>query len=207
MTEAPRVRPLLFTDLDEAITALRERGLRLSTPRRLVLEALFLRPRARSRPSTSPHASALTPGRSTATSRRSRPTGSSSTSTSATGPGCTPWSARASASTRTATAAAPRGRCRPRSSMPSATRSGSCTASRPASPTSPSWGCVRAVRPTRGRGRQGLVSSGACGEGLAALILGFGVGLGVGLAARNDHGRAAATPPDRADGGSRLPPR
>ena len=41
MTEAPRVRPLPFTDLDEAITALRQRGLRLSTPRRLVLEALF----------------------------------------------------------------------------------------------------------------------------------------------------------------------
>lgn len=41
MTEAPRVRPLPFTDLDEATTALRERGLRLSTPRRLVLEALF----------------------------------------------------------------------------------------------------------------------------------------------------------------------
>jgi Fur family transcriptional regulator, ferric uptake regulator len=41
MTEAPRVRPLSFTDLDEAITALRERGLRLSTPRRLVLQALF----------------------------------------------------------------------------------------------------------------------------------------------------------------------
>ena len=41
MTEAPRVRPLQFTDLDEAVAALRERGLRLSTPRRLVLEALF----------------------------------------------------------------------------------------------------------------------------------------------------------------------
>lgn len=41
MTEAPRVRPLVFTDLDEAVTILRERGLRLTTPRRLVLEALF----------------------------------------------------------------------------------------------------------------------------------------------------------------------
>jgi Fur family ferric uptake transcriptional regulator len=41
MTEAPRVAPLPFTDLTEAVAALRERGLRLSTPRRLVLEALF----------------------------------------------------------------------------------------------------------------------------------------------------------------------
>ncbi len=41
MTEAPRVAPLEFTDLGEAVAALRERGLRLSTPRRLVLEALF----------------------------------------------------------------------------------------------------------------------------------------------------------------------
>jgi Fur family ferric uptake transcriptional regulator len=32
---------LTFTDLDQAIDALRERGLRLTTPRRLVLEALF----------------------------------------------------------------------------------------------------------------------------------------------------------------------
>ncbi len=41
MTEAPRVPTLEFADLDEAVTALRERGLRISTPRRLVLEALF----------------------------------------------------------------------------------------------------------------------------------------------------------------------
>jgi Fur family transcriptional regulator, ferric uptake regulator len=41
MTEAPRVPTLAFTGLDEALAALRERGLRISTPRRLVLEALF----------------------------------------------------------------------------------------------------------------------------------------------------------------------
>jgi Fur family ferric uptake transcriptional regulator len=41
VTEAPRVRPLRFADIDEAVAALRERGLRISTPRRLVLEALF----------------------------------------------------------------------------------------------------------------------------------------------------------------------
>jgi Fur family transcriptional regulator, ferric uptake regulator len=41
MTQAPRVPRLEFTDLDEAVRALRERGLRLSTPRRLVLEGLF----------------------------------------------------------------------------------------------------------------------------------------------------------------------
>ncbi len=41
MTEAPRVPTLEFTGLDEAVAALRERGLRISTPRRLVLEALF----------------------------------------------------------------------------------------------------------------------------------------------------------------------
>ncbi|MGA2013458.1 MAG: Fur family transcriptional regulator [Solirubrobacteraceae bacterium] len=41
MTEAPDTPRLTFTDLAEAVDALRERGLRLSTPRRLVLEALF----------------------------------------------------------------------------------------------------------------------------------------------------------------------
>jgi Fur family transcriptional regulator, ferric uptake regulator len=41
MTAAPRVQPLVYTDLAEAVAALRKRGLRLSTPRRLVLEALF----------------------------------------------------------------------------------------------------------------------------------------------------------------------
>jgi len=41
MTDAPRVQPLTYTDLGEAVAALRARGLRLTTPRRLVLEALF----------------------------------------------------------------------------------------------------------------------------------------------------------------------
>jgi Fur family transcriptional regulator, ferric uptake regulator len=41
MTDAPRVERLAFTDLEEATAALRRRGLRLSTPRRLVLRALF----------------------------------------------------------------------------------------------------------------------------------------------------------------------
>jgi Fur family transcriptional regulator, ferric uptake regulator len=41
MTEAPRVDSLAFTDIEGATAALRGRGLRLSTPRRLVLEALF----------------------------------------------------------------------------------------------------------------------------------------------------------------------
>ncbi len=41
MTLAPDVPPLAFADLDDAVRALRESGLRLSTPRRLVLEALF----------------------------------------------------------------------------------------------------------------------------------------------------------------------
>ena len=41
MTEAPRVQPLAFADLAEAVAALRASGLRLTTPRRLVLEALF----------------------------------------------------------------------------------------------------------------------------------------------------------------------
>jgi Fur family ferric uptake transcriptional regulator len=39
--DAPRVDRLAFDDLDGAAAALRRRGLRLSTPRRLVLEALF----------------------------------------------------------------------------------------------------------------------------------------------------------------------
>ena len=41
MTLAPDVPPVVFADLAEAIDVLRESGLRLSTPRRLVLEALF----------------------------------------------------------------------------------------------------------------------------------------------------------------------
>jgi Fur family ferric uptake transcriptional regulator len=41
MTIAPDVEPLPYDDLDGAIAALRARGLRLSTARRLVLEALF----------------------------------------------------------------------------------------------------------------------------------------------------------------------
>jgi Fur family transcriptional regulator, ferric uptake regulator len=41
MTVAPDVRPLAYDDLPGAIAALRGRGLRLSTSRRLVLEALF----------------------------------------------------------------------------------------------------------------------------------------------------------------------
>ena len=41
MTSAPDVEPLSFNDLPGAVNALRERGMRLSTSRRLVLEALF----------------------------------------------------------------------------------------------------------------------------------------------------------------------
>jgi len=41
MTRAPDVPPMVVNDLADAIRALRESGLRLSTPRRLVLEALF----------------------------------------------------------------------------------------------------------------------------------------------------------------------
>ncbi|HTX45197.1 MAG TPA: transcriptional repressor [Solirubrobacteraceae bacterium] len=41
MTVSPDAPPLAFEDLDDAVRALRESGLRLSTPRRLVLEALF----------------------------------------------------------------------------------------------------------------------------------------------------------------------
>lgn len=41
MTEAPDVKPLQFGDLADAVRELRERGLRLTTARRLVLESLF----------------------------------------------------------------------------------------------------------------------------------------------------------------------
>lgn len=41
MTISPDAPPLAFTDFADAIGALRKRGLRISTPRRLVLEALF----------------------------------------------------------------------------------------------------------------------------------------------------------------------
>ncbi len=41
MTVSPDAPPLAFDALDDAVRALRNSGLRLSTPRRLVLEALF----------------------------------------------------------------------------------------------------------------------------------------------------------------------
>jgi Fur family ferric uptake transcriptional regulator len=41
MTVAPRSKPLAFRDLDDVAAALRSAGSRLTTPRRLVLEALF----------------------------------------------------------------------------------------------------------------------------------------------------------------------
>ena len=41
MTVSPESPPQVFADVDEAIRSLRASGLRLSTPRRLVLEALF----------------------------------------------------------------------------------------------------------------------------------------------------------------------
>lgn len=41
MTEAPDVTPLAFADLADAVRKLRKAGLRLTTARRLVLEALF----------------------------------------------------------------------------------------------------------------------------------------------------------------------
>lgn len=41
MTEAPDTPRLVFTGPAQAIAAMRARGLRLTTPRRLVLEALF----------------------------------------------------------------------------------------------------------------------------------------------------------------------
>ncbi|MBV9005554.1 MAG: transcriptional repressor [Solirubrobacterales bacterium] len=44
MTQAPQAAPLPFDNLEEAIRAVRGRGMRLSTARRLVLEALFAAP-------------------------------------------------------------------------------------------------------------------------------------------------------------------
>jgi Fur family transcriptional regulator, ferric uptake regulator len=41
MTVSPDAPPLAFKDLEDAVKSLRDSGLRLSTPRRLVLEALF----------------------------------------------------------------------------------------------------------------------------------------------------------------------
>jgi Fur family transcriptional regulator, ferric uptake regulator len=41
VTEAPDVTPLAFADLADAVSKLRKTGLRLTTARRLVLEALF----------------------------------------------------------------------------------------------------------------------------------------------------------------------
>jgi Fur family ferric uptake transcriptional regulator len=44
VTVAPRSQPLAFEDIDDVAAALRDAGSRLTTPRRLVLEALFAAP-------------------------------------------------------------------------------------------------------------------------------------------------------------------
>jgi Fur family ferric uptake transcriptional regulator len=44
MTEASEAQPLRFDTYEDAISAIRARGLRLSTARRLILEALFAAP-------------------------------------------------------------------------------------------------------------------------------------------------------------------
>jgi Fur family ferric uptake transcriptional regulator len=44
LTDAPQAAPLVLATIDEAIEIMREQGMRLSTPRRLVLEALFAAP-------------------------------------------------------------------------------------------------------------------------------------------------------------------
>ena len=44
LTDAPQAAPLAIATIDEAIEIMREQGLRLSTPRRLILEALFAAP-------------------------------------------------------------------------------------------------------------------------------------------------------------------
>lgn len=44
MTTASHAQPLAFSSLDDAIAVMRERGLRLSTARRVILEALFAAP-------------------------------------------------------------------------------------------------------------------------------------------------------------------
>jgi Fur family ferric uptake transcriptional regulator len=44
LTDAPEAAPLAPATIDEAIEIMREQGLRLSTPRRLILEALFAAP-------------------------------------------------------------------------------------------------------------------------------------------------------------------
>jgi Fur family ferric uptake transcriptional regulator len=41
MTSAPQAPTIHFETLDQAVAAMRERGLRMSTPRRLILEDLF----------------------------------------------------------------------------------------------------------------------------------------------------------------------
>ena len=51
MTEAARTPPLVLDSIEEAIGAVRDGGMRLSTPRRLVLEALF----AADGPVSAPH--------------------------------------------------------------------------------------------------------------------------------------------------------
>jgi Fur family ferric uptake transcriptional regulator len=44
LTDAPEAAPLALATIEEAIEIMREQGMRLSTPRRLVLEALFAAP-------------------------------------------------------------------------------------------------------------------------------------------------------------------
>lgn len=53
MTLAPQAAPVSFDNVEDAIRAVRGRGMRLSTPRRLVLEALFAADRPLSAPQLS----------------------------------------------------------------------------------------------------------------------------------------------------------
>ena len=111
MTVSHHADPVHLPSLAAALGALRARGLRISSARRLVLEALFAADGAgHRRGGRRPGSTGGCPRRisppCTATSTRSRRSGWSGTSTSATAPGCTRWPATTTRATPRASAAA-----------------------------------------------------------------------------------------------------
>ena len=106
--------------LASAIGAIRARGLRVSTTRRLILEALFAEQAPVSAEALAAGSPRATSARSTATSSGSRRSGSCATCTSATGRACMRWRRAPISSSSRASAAAASRPSTPRGSTPRA---------------------------------------------------------------------------------------
>ena len=142
MTEASRAPRLEFEDLAGAIDALRTCGLRLTTPRRLVLEALFAAdgPAPAERIATGAQLDLTSVYRNL---EHSSSMGLCATFTSVTGPGSMRSSVEVSTSSSPASVAVPCVAVSPEQLDPVRDQIGELFGYRPASPTSPSSASVR----------------------------------------------------------------